>query len=152
MEHSLLYQYSFLNAKNVMMGMIQTETPYFQPSTHTPFNPEKSAGDPSYCTNDDRCRMAWALVLDDVDNVFVYGTGLYSFFDIWEQSCLKTSGGPSCQLDIVSIVSTTKSALSVYSLNTYGSIYMLDSSAKFTAANSNSDTFCSNAIVNLDLW
>lgn len=29
-EHSLLYQYNLVNAKNVLMSQIQTETPYFQ--------------------------------------------------------------------------------------------------------------------------
>ena len=32
-EHSVLYQYNFANTNNIMVGMIQTETPYFQVHT-----------------------------------------------------------------------------------------------------------------------
>lgn len=52
-EHNVLYQYNLYNAKNVFLGAIQTETPYYQPAPKTPFNPNHPT-DPSYCTNDFR--------------------------------------------------------------------------------------------------
>ena len=52
MEHSVYYQYNFYGAANVMMGMIQTETPYYQPSTKTPFSPNDPR-DPKFCTGMD---------------------------------------------------------------------------------------------------
>lgn len=68
-EHSLLYQYNLHGARNVLMALIQTETPYFQPSPHTPFLTSPSAvlaehaTDPQFCTNDPRCDMSMALVV-----------------------------------------------------------------------------------------
>ena len=70
-EHSLLYQYNLHGAKNVLLAMIQTEQPYFQPAPLTPF--DTSAGssvlagadtDPTYCTGDSRCNMALALNIE----------------------------------------------------------------------------------------
>jgi hypothetical protein len=66
-EHSLLYQYNLNGARNVYMGMIQTETPYFQPAANTPFLDKASSvlaahsTDPTFCTGDSRCNMAYAV-------------------------------------------------------------------------------------------
>ncbi|KAJ7796112.1 hypothetical protein B0H14DRAFT_3495100 [Mycena olivaceomarginata] len=35
-EHHMIYQYAFKNAQNVYAGLIQTETPYFQPNPKAP--------------------------------------------------------------------------------------------------------------------
>ncbi|KAH7175250.1 hypothetical protein EDB81DRAFT_633625, partial [Dactylonectria macrodidyma] len=35
-EHAVLYQYQLLNAKNILMGMIQTDSPYSQPVLKAP--------------------------------------------------------------------------------------------------------------------
>jgi hypothetical protein len=35
-EHQVLYQYSLYEAKNILLGMIQTESPYFQPVPPAP--------------------------------------------------------------------------------------------------------------------
>jgi hypothetical protein len=54
-------------ARNVYMGMIQTETPYFQPAANTPFLDKASSvlaahsTDPTFCTGDSRCNMAYAV-------------------------------------------------------------------------------------------
>lgn len=53
MEHSVLYQYNLYGAKNIFMGAIQTETPYYQPSKNTPFATTDKR-DPPFCTNDAR--------------------------------------------------------------------------------------------------
>lgn len=112
-EHSLLYQYNLFAARNIYMGMIQTETPYFQPSKNTPFLNEASSSvlavhetDPSFCSGDDRCEMALAMAIqDNSEDVFLYGTGLYSFFSAWDQGCLSTDNGssPHCQLELTKI-------------------------------------------------
>lgn len=74
MEHSVLYQYNFKNANNIFMGAIQTETPYYQPSSRTPFARSHST-DPTFCTNDARCNMAYGLVIADSTNVWLYSAG-----------------------------------------------------------------------------
>lgn len=35
-EHNVLYQYQLYGAQNLFMGMIQTESPYFQPKPAPP--------------------------------------------------------------------------------------------------------------------
>lgn len=52
-EHSALYQYQLSGAKDILMGMIQTESPYFQaiPAAPAPF-PAIFPNDPTFsnCT------------------------------------------------------------------------------------------------------
>jgi len=149
MEHSIYYQYNFYNAKNVMMGMIQTETPYYQPSSNTPWNPTAST-DPMYCTGDARCNMSLALNIQGSSNIYIYGAGLYSFFNVWNQACLKTAGGPTCQIDMVKI--TNSHQIYTYALSTYGSVNMLTSAEDYSKASANMNTFCATAAVNLNLF
>ncbi|KAL2260064.1 hypothetical protein VTK26DRAFT_6049 [Humicola hyalothermophila] len=49
-EHHVLDQYQLVNTRNVFMGQIQTETPYFQPISNAvvPFNPVPSLRDPDF--------------------------------------------------------------------------------------------------------
>jgi len=148
MEHSVLYQYNFLNARNVYMGAIQTETPYYQPSTSTPFAPNDPT-DPKFCTNDARCNMAYGLVLNNVSSTFIYGTGLYSFFNVWGQDCLKGSQ-PDCQINMISI--TNSKGVYAFALSTYGSVYILSSEQEYSLAANNSNTFCSTGIVDLNFF
>jgi glucan 1,3-beta-glucosidase len=83
-EHSSLYQYSFMGAQNIFMGAIQTETAYYQPApSTTPFAPSSSFNDPVFCNDDPRCAMSLAMWMRDSSNVFLYGAGLYSFFNTW---------------------------------------------------------------------
>ncbi|KAJ6459997.1 beta-1,3-glucanase [Mycena sanguinolenta] len=78
-EHHVIYQYAFHDAQNIYAGLIQTETPYFQPtpSYPSPFSTNPTFGDPS-----EAVLYAWALVITSSSNVFVYGAGLYSFFQV----------------------------------------------------------------------
>ncbi|KAJ7919716.1 putative exo-beta-1,3-glucanase [Mycena leptocephala] len=48
-EHHVIYQYAFNNAQNIYTGLIQTETPYFQPTPipPAPFSTNPLYGDPS---------------------------------------------------------------------------------------------------------
>jgi len=149
MEHSVLYQYNLNGAKNVFMGAIQTETPYYQPSANTPFA-RTAPSDPTFCNNDRTCNMAWGLVITNSTNVYVYSAGLYSFFDVWDQGCLQGTS-PTCQMNMVQVTSTAKHVY-MYALSTYGSVYMLSQNEPYSKATSNKDTFCSTAIVNLNYF
>ena len=142
-EHSLYYQYNFQGASNIFMGAIQTETPYFQPSAVTPFEPNDPL-DPTFCTDDFRCNMAIALNIQNSNNIFTYGTGLYSFFNTWNQDCLKTSSGAICQKNLVTISGSTN--IFSFAFNTYGSEWMRTSVEKSSKATDNSNTFCSTLL------
>jgi len=54
-EHATMYQYSFFGASNIFAGMVQTESPYYQPQPQppAPFGHSVNifAGDPSYYCN-----------------------------------------------------------------------------------------------------
>jgi glucan 1,3-beta-glucosidase len=149
-EHSALYEYNFYSSQNIFMGMIQTETPYYQPSTEAPSVHDYGSvvSDPTYCDprTDRRCEMAYGLVMRESKNVLVYGAGLYSWFDVWDQECVK--GTPSCQLNMV--VFEKCSATYVLALNTYGSVYMLTQNETYSNAQQNLNTFCSTAIADLN--
>ena len=102
-EHSTLYNYQVLNAQNVYMGAIQSETPYFQgnPTALTPFTPSTAYSDPTFATcTTASCTKAWGLRIVGSSNVHIYGAGLYSFFDNYAQTCLATE---SCQDHMVSV-------------------------------------------------
>ncbi|EKJ74240.1 hypothetical protein FPSE_05537 [Fusarium pseudograminearum CS3096] len=100
-EHCVMYQYQLSGAQNVVMGLIQTETPYFQssPNAPTPFKPGAFPNDPEFhnCTKTSKsCAMAWALRIIDSSAVHVLSAGLYSFFNGYDQTCLN-SGRHDCQ-------------------------------------------------------
>jgi len=146
-EHNLLYQYNFYNASNVVLGMIQTETPYFQPSRNTPFD-RTDRRDPEFCQNDERCRMSLAVTIEKSNNLYFYGTGLYSFFNTWSQDCLKSSGGPNCQLDMIKIKDSGK--VYMHAVNTYGSVYMKTQNEEYSMAKYQNNTFCATAAIDLN--
>ncbi len=55
-EHAVLYQYNFNKARNIFAGMLQTESPYYQPAPPPPAPFTSSVGvfpsDPTYeCGN-----------------------------------------------------------------------------------------------------
>jgi glucan 1,3-beta-glucosidase len=148
MEHHVYYQYNFNNAKNIFMGAIQTETPYYQPSKNTPFSPGNDHADPAFCNNDQRCAMAYGLVINNSTDLWIYSTGLYSFFNVWNQACL--TGQPSCQIDMIKI--TNSKAIHAYALSTYGSLYILTSNQSYSQASANTNTFCATGIVDLNFF
>ncbi|KDQ16283.1 glycoside hydrolase family 55 protein [Botryobasidium botryosum FD-172 SS1] len=118
-EHHAVYQYNIVNSKNVYAGLIQTETPYYQPSpapsAFFPVNP--TYNDPNYASG----KSSLALIVQKSSNVFVYGAGLYSFFSNYGQACLDTY---SCQDQITEIASSNTNTF-VYSLSTVGTTYSL---------------------------
>ncbi|KAK6335750.1 hypothetical protein TWF730_003128 [Orbilia blumenaviensis] len=128
-EHNVLYQYQFHNARNIWMGMIQTESPYYQgiPAAPTPF--EDSLGkfpmDPPFnqCNGAGdwyTCGFSWAVRILGSTNVYVYGAGLYSWFQQYSQVCLETE---SCQSRVFQIHQST--GVHIFNLMTKASLTMI---------------------------
>ncbi|KAJ7184278.1 exo-beta-1,3-glucanase [Mycena filopes] len=117
-EHHSLYQYNLQSASNHWMGLIQTETPYYQPSpeptAHFPVDADFK--DPSF----DGVSAAFGLVVADSSDILVFGAGLYSFYSNYDQTCLTSE---SCQSQMLNIDS--KSSISIYSLQTVGTAFQL---------------------------
>ncbi|KAK3937477.1 pectate lyase superfamily protein-domain-containing protein [Diplogelasinospora grovesii] len=101
-EHAVLYNYQLSSAQNVVMGLIQTEAPYFQPDPAAP-NPFSNAlvfsNDPTFSTcasGSTRCGYSWAARLIGSSNVIVLSTGLYTWFQNYDQTCVN-DGLNNCQ-------------------------------------------------------
>ncbi|KAL5042121.1 hypothetical protein BDW71DRAFT_217250 [Aspergillus fruticulosus] len=94
-EHNALYQYQLSGAENILMAMIQTESPYYQPVplAPDPFIPGAFPNDPLFddCkSNALKCAVSWAVRIVDSSSVWILGSGLYSFFSDYSQTCLET--------------------------------------------------------------
>ncbi|KAF8800084.1 glycoside hydrolase family 55 protein [Phlegmacium glaucopus] len=118
-EHHVLYQYRLVNAANHYMGLIQTESPYFQPkpSPPAPFSIEPTFNDPSFYR---RNPSSWALSITNSDKIFIFGAGLYSFFINYAQDC---DGTRDCQAQIANV--DWLSDVNIYSLSTVSAMYQL---------------------------
>ncbi|THH06760.1 hypothetical protein EW145_g3870 [Phellinidium pouzarii] len=118
-EHHVLYQYNLAGAQNHYMGLIQTETPYYQPNPAppTPFTSNSAYEDPAYSASQS---MAWAVSITNSQNIIIFGAGLYSFFQDYNQACLDSN---SCQSQIFNIDSG--STVAVYSLSTVAATFQL---------------------------
>ncbi|KAJ5490970.1 glucan endo-1-3-beta-glucosidase [Penicillium diatomitis] len=141
-EHHQLYNYQVTNAANVFMGLIQTETPYYQsnPTALVPFTPQKSWNDPDFSTcTTASCKKSWGLRVVNTSDLFVYGAGLYSFFDNYAQSCLNSE---DCQENMVEV---DCSKVHIYGLNTKASVNMVTSSSgqSLVQQKPNRSNFCS---------
>ena len=144
-EHNVMYQYSVVNAKNIFMAMIQTEVPYYQstPKAPLPFVTNEAYYDPdfSHCPAESQtCAMAWGLRVVNSQNVYIYGAGLYNFFQNYDQSCLKSEDCQDSMVDIQGNVST----FHLYMLNTKATKNMVaveNQPAAFEG--DNVSTFCS---------
>ncbi|KAK1756301.1 pectate lyase superfamily protein-domain-containing protein [Echria macrotheca] len=143
-EHSVLYNYQFNNASNIYLALIQTETPYYQgnPVATSPFDVNAKFGDPDFtkaCAGDNSgtCERAWGVRAVNSKDVFIYGAGLYSFFDNYNQDCLKTQ---SCQANMVSL---EDSAVHFFGLSTKASTNMLTVNGQSAALDAdNRNNFC----------
>jgi glucan 1,3-beta-glucosidase len=124
-EHHQLYNYQVSSAKHVFMGLIQSETPYYQsnPTSLTPFTPQDSWNDPNFSNcKTNSCRKSWGLRVLGSSDVFVYGAGLYSFFENYAQSCLNSE---DCQENMVEV---DCSDIHLYGLSTKAAVNMITSS------------------------
>jgi len=129
-EHHSLYQYQFSNAKNIFAGFMQTESPYWQSFPdikNQPYSLVSAFNDPDFTPT---CRFgscqSLGLRIVDTRAVYIYGAGLYSFFNNYDSSCSATAWKDSmdCQSRIFSIEGKSSSIM-VYGLNTLGSRSML---------------------------
>ncbi|RHZ48193.1 uncharacterized protein CDV56_102104 [Aspergillus thermomutatus] len=69
-EHNVMYQYQLSGAQNILMAMIQTESPYYQPVplAPNPFTPGVFPDDPLFddCkSNPLKCAVSWAVRIVD---------------------------------------------------------------------------------------
>jgi glucan 1,3-beta-glucosidase len=141
-EHNQLYNYQIDGAKDIWMGFVQVETPYYQanPNALVPFEPQRAWNDPDYsrCTTES-CRKAWAIRVLDSSDFYLYGAGLYSFFENYGQKCLDTE---SCQENIVQV---DCSDVHLYGLSTKASTSMVTSldGEDLVPQDENTSTFCS---------
>lgn len=141
-EHHQLYNYQVSNAENVFMGLIQTETPYYQdnPNALVPFTPQTNWNDPDFksCTTNS-CRKAWGLRVMKSSELYIYGAGLYSFFNNYAQTCLNPE---DCQENIVEV---DCSDVHLYGLSTKASTNMVTSSqgGSLVPEGDNTSNFCS---------
>ncbi|KAK0726016.1 pectate lyase superfamily protein-domain-containing protein [Lasiosphaeris hirsuta] len=141
-EHHTLYQYQLVNASDIWMGQIQTETPYYQPNPPAPYpfvERNLALWDPDFdldCQGDSGlpgnppCAMAWGLRVLSSENVVVFGAGLYSFFNNYETNCSTRDMGENCQGRIFSVGSANGGepgamTVEVYNLNTVGTVSMV---------------------------
>ncbi|KAG2075935.1 glycoside hydrolase family 55 protein [Suillus decipiens] len=118
-EHHVLYQYGLVGAKNHYMGLIQTETPYFQPdpAPPAPFDISAVYDDPTF---EHGMNMAWGLWVQSSTDIIVFGAGHYSFFQNYSATC---EANTTCQPQIVNVDWT--SSVSIYSLATVGTTYQV---------------------------
>lgn len=92
-EHSELFNYQIQNSSALLMSHMQTESPYYQPETSIgafayPPNSGGFSNDPDFsdCTQPN-CLSAWALRLMDSQDILIYTSGFYSFFDNQQLGC-----------------------------------------------------------------
>ncbi|KAJ7760313.1 exo-beta-1,3-glucanase [Mycena maculata] len=118
-EHHIMYQYNLANAKAHYMGLIQTETPYFQPNpvAPAPFTVNMAFKDPAYWSD---ISQAWGLWVTSSEDILVFGASLYSFYSNYDQGCLTTE---SCQSQMVNV--DNESSVNIYSLSTIGATWQL---------------------------
>ncbi|KAK1458188.1 glucan 1,3-beta-glucosidase [Colletotrichum melonis] len=111
-EHHTLYQYMLFKTRDVYMGQIQSETPYYQPNPPAtiPFPRVKGYHDPDFETeckdadpNGPPCKMAWGLRVIGSQNVVAFGAGHYSFFNNYSTACCQIGAGARCQQRIVDV-------------------------------------------------
>jgi hypothetical protein len=134
-EHHVLYQYQFASTRNVYMGQIQTETAYFQPNPNAklPFPTNTTLADPTFPTATIQsgpsnnltipAANGWGLRIVNSQSIYVYGAGLYSFFNNYTTSCSDQGNGAVCQNHITSIENSSDVAL--FNLNTVGTHFPL---------------------------
>ncbi|KAK4238207.1 pectate lyase superfamily protein-domain-containing protein [Achaetomium macrosporum] len=127
-EHAVLYQYQLAGARNVVMGLIQTEAPYFQPSPKAPAPFERGLvfrDDPRFgdCpASSQTCAVAWSLRIVDSSDVYVISGGLYTWFRDYSQDCVN-SGAHDCQLSTFYVEQSYD--VWVYNLVTIGAVQMV---------------------------
>jgi len=116
-EHHALYQYNLVGARNHYLGLIQTETPYYQPQFTSPFLTNVLIGDPILSPAQP---SAWGLRVVTSFDIIVFGAGLYSFFQDYNAACETPN---NCQNQIATVDSISQ--VTIYGLSTVASTYQL---------------------------
>lgn len=128
-EHHSIYQYQVSNTHFIVAGFIQTETPYYMPATNaltTPYPKNSTLNDPTYSNCQSGNCDALGLRILNSQNVFIYGAGLYSFFNDYSTTCSNQNGPENCQSEIFSIEGDSgANNLWIYSLTTIGTPNMI---------------------------
>ncbi|KAH8817280.1 putative exo-beta-1,3-glucanase [Xylogone sp. PMI_703] len=144
-EHNTLYQYNFVSAENVFVGMQQCETPYWQgvgspagPDFNpSPWTPNQAYGDPTFsnCAKGDaNCRMAWYQRVVGGSDIYIYGSGFWTFFN-HNGACQGVNG--TCQDNACEIVGNPQ-RLFWWNLNTRGNLnLLLDDGVVLETSNNN---------------
>lgn len=127
-EHSVLYNYQLKGAKNIYIGAAQTESPYFQsnPPAPAPFLPVQGV-DPMFEGGEAKDKKAWGLRVIDSSDVLIYGAGLYSFFENYDQVCV---GEQNCQNTMIEIGGAINN-LDIFGLSTKASVNMVSTVGGF---------------------
>jgi hypothetical protein len=114
-EHHTMYQYQFLNSKNIYASIIQTESPYYQPvpAAPKPWKPDHRYHDPKFPKG---FKSAWSTLISNSCQVHIYGAGTYSFFQEFSINCVNNS---TCQYKINNIDSDSTD-IHLYSVATVG--------------------------------
>ncbi|KAK0623773.1 pectate lyase superfamily protein-domain-containing protein, partial [Immersiella caudata] len=135
-EHATLYQYNFNRASKVFAGMVQTESPYYQPQPKAPapFGDTMGMfpGDPYYdsCTDPDAtsnstefngCDSSWGVMIQGSSDIYVASAGIYSWFDKYKQDCI---GKHECQKALV-YLDGNYDGVRIQHLVTIGAKYMV---------------------------
>jgi glucan 1,3-beta-glucosidase len=141
-EHHQLYNYQISNARAVWMGSIQTETAYMQANPNAlegGFTPNPAYGDPTFSScRTALCKKTWGLRILDSEDVYLYGGGLYSFFENYKQQCLDTE---SCQENMIDIQCSKHVWL--YGVSTKASVNMVTVNGQSQAKGlDNDNNFC----------
>jgi glucan 1,3-beta-glucosidase len=149
-EHHQLYNYQFNNAQDIFMGAIQTETAYMQSAPNAlngGFPPVAALTDPMFddCTTD-ACKKTWGLRILNSQDVYMYGGGLYSFFDSYDQDCLATN---SCQENMVDIRCSTN--INLYGLTTKASTNMVNVNGEPVALQSNHTNLFGQTLLSFEI-
>lgn len=84
--------------------------------------------------------MAYGLIVQNSANIYVYGAGLYNFFQNYDQGCLNSE---HCQ-DTMTLIKNSNTNVHIYNLNTKASETMvnIDGNPRVKQAD-NRSTFCS---------
>jgi hypothetical protein len=127
-EHNILYQYQLSGAENALMGLIQMETPYFQVSPAAPVPLSSGlvfANDPNFqdcAAGSLTCAMSWGVQMVDSSTVYVLSTGLYKWFQDYDETCIN-SGANDRQQRIFYVEQSYD--IWIYNLITIGNIEMI---------------------------
>ncbi|KAL8829346.1 MAG: hypothetical protein Q9170_006207 [Blastenia crenularia] len=137
LDNSVFTNITLSNTRAVYLGQVQTETAYYQPnpSAPAPFTSDPDLDDPQFssaCKNGTGQCSGWGLRILDSQDIGIYGAGLYSFFDNYNNSC-SFPQSENCQTSLLSIEGPLTQNVGIYNLNTVGVSSMMDIDGKSTA-------------------